>query len=181
MLLIILHIILNFNIMNTQMLYDFNEDYNNEWYIVNDGVMGGISTSNFSLADGVAYFSGKVSPENNGGFASVRANIEMENLEGYEGVEIKIKGDGKIYSLRFRTNNNFDGISYQAKFESENGKWSTVKISFNEFSATFRGRMIPNQPALVSDEIKQVGLLIADKQFGEFNLAIDYIKLYKEK
>ena len=180
MLNLILFTILSFGSMNYKMIDDFNIDSKNDWRIINDGVMGGISTSIFKVNDGVANFSGNVSPENNGGFASVRANVELENLTGYAGVEIRTRGDGKTYSLRFRTNNNFDGISYQAKFKSEEEKWSIVKIPLEKFVPTFRGRTIPNQPVLISEEIKQVGLLIADKQFGEFNIDIDYIQLYKE-
>lgn len=45
------------------------------WQPINDGVMGGISSSQirFDLA-GHAVFEGVVSLENNGGFASVRAS-----------------------------------------------------------------------------------------------------------
>jgi monofunctional biosynthetic peptidoglycan transglycosylase len=43
------------------------------WQIVNDAVMGGVSDGEFRLAKGVAIFSGNISLENNGGFASVRS------------------------------------------------------------------------------------------------------------
>ena len=40
------------------------------WQVVNDDVMGGVSSSSFCVTNGVALFRGKVSLENNGGFAS---------------------------------------------------------------------------------------------------------------
>lgn len=180
MLLVIFYLIISLSEMNYRTLLDFSEQTLDSWRIINDEVMGGISTSNFFIENGIATFSGEVSPENNGGFASVRFAAETEELSGFDGVEIKIRGDGKIYNLRFRTDNNFDGFSYQAKVKSKNQKWSVIRIPLDNFVPVFRGRTILNKPSLVSDKIKQVGLLIADKQFGSFNLDIEYIKMYKE-
>ena len=44
------------------------------WRIVNDDVMGGVSTSTINYDDGVMTFKGNVSLENNGGFASARSD-----------------------------------------------------------------------------------------------------------
>jgi NADH dehydrogenase [ubiquinone] 1 alpha subcomplex assembly factor 1 len=149
-----------------------------EWVTVDDVVMGGISNSNFMInPDGTATFSGTVSPENNGGFASARADIENE-FENFEGAVIRVKGDGNIYSLRFRTDKNSDGYSYQAKFKTDVDEWKEFKIPLSDFKATFRGKTLSDKPKLESKNIKQIGILIADKQFGDFELLIDWVKLY---
>jgi NADH dehydrogenase [ubiquinone] 1 alpha subcomplex assembly factor 1 len=149
-----------------------------EWVTVNDVVMGGVSDSQFEInSDSTATFSGTVSPENNGGFASARADIENE-FENFEGVVIRVKGDGNIYSLRFRTDYNFDGISYQAKFKTDADDWKEYKIPLSDFKPTFRGKTLSDKPKLESKNIKQIGILIADKQFGKFELDIDWIKFY---
>ena len=149
-----------------------------EWVTVNDVVMGGVSDSQFEInSDSTATFSGTVSPENNGGFASARADIENE-FENFEGVVIRVKGDGNIYSLRFRTDYNFDGISYQAKFKTYVDDWKEYKIPLSDFKPTFRGKTLSDKPKLESKNIKQIGILIADKQFGKFELDIDWIKFY---
>ena len=149
-----------------------------DWVTVDDVVMGGVSNSKFIInPDGIATFSGTVSPENNGGFASARTSIENE-FKDYEGVVIRVKGDGNIYSLRFRTDINFDGISYQAKFKTELGEWKEYKIPLGDFKPTFRGKILSDKPKLESKNIKQIGILIADKQFGKFELNIDWIKFY---
>ena len=149
-----------------------------DWVTVDDVVMGAVSNSKFIInPDGIATFSGTVSPENNGGFASARTSIENE-FKDYEGVVIRVKGDGNIYSLRFRTDINFDGISYQAKFKTEFGEWNEYKIPFSDFKPTFRGNTLSNKPKLESKDIKQIGILISDKQFGKFELNIDWIKFY---
>lgn len=168
---------------NEILLFDFSSrDTSGNWRIINDVVMGGISQSSFNLSeDGSARFSGILSPDNNGGFASVRAYVEEESLEHFAGVIIKAKGDGNLYNIRFRTNQNYDGVSYQAKFRSDPDYWKEFRIPFNEFEPTFRGRFIPNQPELESKNIRQMGILIADKQFGEFELEVQWIKFYKNE
>ena len=166
---------------NELIIFDFSNKEDKNWRIINDGVMGGLSRSSFKLVKGdFALFSGTVRPENNGGFASVRASISDMELENYDGAMIRIKGDGNLYNLRFRTNRNFDGVSYQAKFRSEKDSWKEIKIPFSDFIPTFRGRRVPNQPPLDAADIKQMGILIADKQFGDFELIIDWMKFYKE-
>ena len=56
-------------------LFDFKAvTHSPTWEVVNDDVMGGVSTSQFEvLTNGGAVFSGTVRFENNGGFASVRS------------------------------------------------------------------------------------------------------------
>ena len=100
--------------------------------------------------------------------------IENE-FKDYNVVIIRVKGDGNVYSLRFRTNNNFDGYSYQAKFKTKPGEWEEHKIPLSDFKPTFRGNTLSNKPELESKDIKQIGILIADKQFGNFKLTIDWI------
>lgn len=167
-------------IMNSEtVIFNFDSpETSGEWSTVNDVVMGGVSDSQFEInSNSTATFSGTVSPDNNGGFASARASLKNE-FKDFEGAIIRVKGDGNIYSLRFRTDNNFDGISYQAKFKTEAGEWKEYKIPLSEFKPTFRGMTLSNKPKLESKNIKQIGILISDKQFGKFELNIDWIKLY---
>jgi NADH dehydrogenase [ubiquinone] 1 alpha subcomplex assembly factor 1 len=167
-------------INNDNVLIDFNEKAKSyEWKSINDNVMGGISNSRIEISQQkTAIFSGFVSPENGGGFASVRTDINVNNEFAFKGASIRVKGDGKIYSLRFRTDDNFDGISYQSKFSTENGIWREFNLPFKEFKPTFRGMILTPFKELQSENIKQIGILISDKQYGEFQLEIDWIKLY---
>jgi len=166
-------------VMNSAMIFDFDSPATSgEWVTVDDVVMGGVSNSKFIInLDGTATFSGTVSPDNNGGFASAKTSIENE-FKDFEGAVIHVKGDGNIYSLRFRTDENYDGMSYQAKFKTQAGKWKEYKIPLVDFKPTFRGTTLSNKPTLESKSIKQIGILIADKQFGRFELNIDWVKLY---
>lgn len=166
--------------MNSEkVIFNFNSSSTDaEWRTVNDAVMGGVSDSKFEINDdNTATFSGVISPDNNGGFASARASLKKE-FKDFEGVLFRVKGDGNIYSLRFRTNTNLDGISYQTKFNTEPGKWKEYKVPLSNFKPIYRGVALSNKPKLESKNIKQIGVLIADKQFGKFNLNIDWIRFY---
>lgn len=174
-------IIVSFLILDdVKEIYNFSSNQtSNEWRIINDVVMGGISKSNFTINDdSTATFNGVLSAENNGGFASARSYIKGKEYAGYKGVIIRILGDGLTYSLRFRTDNNFDGMAYQAKFVTEKQVWIEHKIPFSNFKPTFRGRTLDNKPMLTSENISQIGIMITDKQFGPFELKIDWIKFY---
>ena len=53
----------------------------NDWKVVNDDVMGGISRASFDLnTEGDAEFKGTVSTANNGGFASVRYRFKAKDI-----------------------------------------------------------------------------------------------------
>ena len=69
---------------NMRTIIDFAEPESARWTIVNDGVMGGRSSSDVELTgDNTALFSGFLSLENNGGFASVRGRFPMLDLSDY--------------------------------------------------------------------------------------------------
>lgn len=83
-----------------------------QWRIVNDGVMGGLSSFKAIVKDDKIFFSGNVSLENNGGFASIRSQINDYNFENFSGIEIKLKGYGKRYGISMKETSYFSGYFY---------------------------------------------------------------------
>lgn len=158
------------------MLFDFSGkcDLQN-WQIVDDGVMGGLSEGNASLneAGHLEYF-GSVSLENNGGFSSLRYRFDTENVEDFTAFSIRLKGDGKRYQFRAKTSSG-DWYSYIQHFETS-GKWETVEIKMADMYPGFRGRELdmPNYPGISMEEI---AFLISNKKAEDFRLEIDYISL----
>jgi monofunctional biosynthetic peptidoglycan transglycosylase len=151
------------------------------WLAIDDVVMGGRSASRLYMeADEVAVFSGRVSLENNGGFASVRSQPKRVDLEGYAGVELRVRGDGRQYRLRLHNQPGWGAIAYQAAFETVPGQWQTVRFPFSAFRPTFRGRSVPDAPPLDPSQIHTFGLMIADKQAGPFRLELDWLRAYPE-
>ena len=163
------------------MLIDFkNTDERGNWQIINDDVMGGVSQSEIIFNDtGTATFQGRISLENNGGFASTRSKSYPYRLGGYIGLHVRIRGDGKEYQLRVRTDNRFDGISYRYRFATQPETWMNIRVPFSKFVPTFRGRILSDVPPISPEQIQQVGFLISDKQAGKFRIEIDWIKAYR--
>jgi hypothetical protein len=106
------------------------------WQIVNDSVMGGISVSRLDrVSDEIVRFSGRLSLENNGGFASVRSSGRMPGLAGARAVAIRTKGDGRTYQLRLRTSNGWRAPDYSAAFETKIGQWQIHVLPLADFVA----------------------------------------------
>ena len=163
-------------------LLDFSSSPAPEWYVVNDGVMGGISKSSMRVTDeGTGEFSGELSLEYNGGFASVRTVLPRKDYSSFGGVELRIKGDGRTYQLRFRVSDRFDGVSYRSTFFAPVGEWTTVRLAFVDFEPTYRGRVLDDQPPLNTEDLQQLIFMLADKKPGPFNLEIESVKAWDPK
>ena len=148
------------------------------WRAVDDVVMGGVSRSTIRQArPGVASFSGNVSLENFGGFASVRTPPRDWDTAGASAFLLRVRGDGHAYKFTIRTGDGFDGIQYQARFTAPAEAWTDVRLPVQDFVATFRGRKVPFAPALDPAKVRALGLMISDKQAGSFELLVDWIAI----
>jgi len=144
-----------------------------DWSAIDDSVMGGVSHSRLRHdAAGHAVFEGVVSLENSGGFASVRSRPLDLGVSRAANYTLEVRGDGKRYKLSVRAGDAFDGISYQARFEAPVGTWTVVRLPLSEFQPTFRGRSVPGAPLLDPARVRQIGLMIADRQAGPFALQL---------
>ena len=158
-------------------IVDFTQPDEVRWNIVNDGVMGGLSSSDLELTESeTALFSGFVSLDNNGGFASIRATFPSMDLSGYKGVTLRVRGDGRSYQLRFRMDGGFDGVAYMAEFETKRDEWMEIDLPFEGFRQTFRGRIPRGSGPLDPARIRQMGFLIGDKIEGPFELEIAWVR-----
>ncbi len=162
------------------LITDFSNLATQKWQIINDAVMGGVSTSQFQINEaGHGVFLGTVSLENDGGFASVH-NYAKLNFSGFSQFVIRVKGDGNRYSFRFRSGKEEERNEwyYELRFETIPNKWIDVTLPFSEFVATYRGRKLPDAPPPDFSSIWRYGFLISDKQEGEFRLEISTISVY---
>ena len=150
------------------------------WERVDDVVMGGLSESLLSPADTTAVFHGTVSLEHFGGFASVRSLPRDFGLGGYDGLIVTVRGDGRRYRLRLKTDDDLEGISYQAIFFTDPATWTESRLSFDEFVPVFRGSLVEGAPDLDPASIRRVGFMIADKQEGTFRLEIKEVRAYRD-
>ncbi|MEJ8567915.1 CIA30 family protein [Elongatibacter sediminis] len=166
------------NAADPKVLFTFDEATRGDWTSVDDTVMGGRSDGGAALHDGVLHFSGTLSLESNGGFSSIRHSVELD-LSGYNGIRLRVKGDGRSYQLRLHTDARYSGqpVAFGATFQTNAGEWTEVDVPFDTLRATFRGRLMSDyffDPAA----IEQVGILLADKQAGPFELQVDRLVAY---
>ena len=158
-------------------LFDFTTSSEiKNWRVVDDVVMGGRSSGNFSLTeDGHGKFSGNVSLENNGGFSSVRYGFQSKiDLQNYSKVKLRVKGDGKNYQFRIKAKTR-DYYSYITSFETT-GKWEEIEIKLKDLYPSFRGRKL-DLPNFSGDEMEEITFLIANYKTESFELLIDKIEL----
>jgi hypothetical protein len=155
---------------------DFSHPTNVTWQVVNDDVMGGVSTSTIQVTNQTAIFRGAVSLENNGGFASVRTMPANLNLAEATEFIVRVRGDGRQYKFTARMNSNFAGALYQSSFATRKGEWQEIRLPLEKFVPTFRGRELTTEPPLSATKLSSIGFLIADQQAGPFQLEIAWIK-----
>jgi monofunctional biosynthetic peptidoglycan transglycosylase len=168
---------MNADAASDKFFFDFTTATNSPgWQVVNDDVMGGVSTSRFQVLTNGAVFSGVVSLENNGGFASVRSSPVRQNLSGFDAFVVRVRGDGRRYKFTVRTETGFDTLIYQCGFTTKRGEWEEHRLPFKDFVPTFRGRVLTDAPPLNPAKVASVGFLISDKQDGAFQLEVAWIK-----
>jgi NADH dehydrogenase [ubiquinone] 1 alpha subcomplex assembly factor 1 len=157
-------------------LFEYND---NEpiWYAVSDDVMGGISTSMVSTDPEKRRltFSGNLSLERNGGFASIRSQWADYDLSAYDGIALRVRGDGKVYQFRVRTETTGTELAYAALFQTEKDAWKEIYLPFSKMVPIYRGAVVPGAPAIDPASIRSFGLMLANKQQGEFLLEVDPI------
>ena len=142
------------------------------WNIVNDTVMGGRSSSRWiSKSPSPCSFEGYLSLENNGGFASVRCDLNNENLTKTEGIFIRVKGDGRKYQFRIRSQAS-RWANYSHEFKTVRNKIKTFYLPFKDFEPSWRGRSLNNLPVLKGKDVRGIGFLLGDKIQGKFKLEI---------
>ncbi|MGB8694484.1 MAG: CIA30 family protein [Steroidobacteraceae bacterium] len=141
------------------------------FWVVNDGVMGGVSSSRLRPAPGAMLFEGEVSLENNGGFASFRGPVRFPTQSA--ALLLTVRGDGRRYRLTLKLVDDSGAAQYQAAFVAP-PEWATLRFHPTDFAASFRGRAVA-APVVSFADVRYVGLLIADKQSGRFNIELKSI------
>jgi hypothetical protein len=148
------------------------------WTTVNDPVMGGRSTSGVAFADGGLVFSGTISLDNNGGFASARSPQDPgigRKAAGASSLRVRAVGDGKTYLLKVGQAGR--PWSYIQRFRTDAGVARTYDLPVDGFEAVGK-RLDPAPDAPRTPDpasIDQVAVYILDEQQGPFALTLSAI------
>lgn len=160
------------------MLFDFDGADAARWTVEDDGVMGGRSKGHVEIADGVLVFTGTVVTEG-GGFTSIRAPVRA-GLEGYQGLDLRVRGGGRTFELSVD-----DGTRSRGRQVNRRGPfpttetWTTVRVPFASLRASAHGERVQVDP-LDRSAVESVGIYIIDGRDGPFRLEVDWIRAYRE-
>ncbi|MEH1945828.1 MAG: CIA30 family protein [Nostoc sp.] len=176
-----------------KLIFDFTKpsaELKDNWGALDDVVMGGVSASNIQLVENTALFAGNVSTANSGGFASVRTkNFDPPfNLSGYEGVKLRVKGDGQRYKIFLRTDTTWDGIGYSYSFDTVANTWIDIQIPFADLTPVFRAKVVKDAPPIEQSRICSFQLMLSKFEYdgalnpkfsaGGFTFQLESIKAY---
>ena len=102
-------------------------------------------------------FSGNVSLENNGGFASIRRGFDGSQLKESSVFLLRVKGDGNIYKFRLTMKGSY--ANYSADFKTTKDQWMDIEIPVESFKPYYFGRSI-RAPKLKVHKVNSIGILI---------------------
>ncbi|MFD1161146.1 MULTISPECIES: CIA30 family protein [Hwangdonia] len=161
-------------------VFNFGTQHNTEnWRIVNDGVMGGVSTSSLIENDNAILFKGETSLDNNGGFASIRTLIDKGRLKDCKTMTIRFKSSSthRTFGLSLKTSQRYYIPYHKFTFTPKSTDWEELKINITEFKHYRISEIIgENMPLEVLKEVFNIALIVSDGKAGDFNIEIDYIK-----
>ena len=145
---------------------DLHATSGNEWNLVTDGVMGGVSKGQLSVESiedrPCLHMRGDVSLENNGGFVQITLNLSdnvIQNIPEYSGVLVEVYGNNEQYNIHLRTEDIWlPWQSYRATFTAT-PEWKTIHMPFSEFS--------PHRidKALDIKRLKRIGLVALGRKY----------------
>lgn len=149
-----------------------------DWQIINDGVMGGLSSSTFCLDDHGLHLRGSLSTANGGGFASIRGGLSRP-LDRFCGLRLSLTGDGRPYQLRLRESSDSRDVAWRAFFDTS-GARQTITLQLHEFEPVIRGRRVEALPGLADRKPQFLGFMLTSQCEGPFSLSIHSIETLDE-
>jgi hypothetical protein len=169
----------NITIIDDRTSNDIRATSGNAWYLVTDGVMGGISMGKLSL-DTIENrpclrMQGDVSLENNGGFIQLALELTddmLKNSVDITGVMFEVYGNDEQYNIHLRTRNiTLPWQSYRASFTAPS-EWKTLYVPFAEF--------IPYRvdEDLDISQLTRIGIVAIGREFSA-DLCIGKLGLYR--
>jgi monofunctional biosynthetic peptidoglycan transglycosylase len=181
---VILFLGLSLNIMKTDdSVIDFGNGQNqiNNWVMISDNIMGGISKSKLEYTQSTMILSGDISLKNFGGFSSVKTTFGKYDLSQFKGVKIKFKSTNQKFAFTLEDNKNWTLPNFKGNFYSAKVNiWEEKTIYFNDFKeyqvGESTGKKLDNKNL---KNIVRMGIITTEKKEGPFSIEIDYVEFVK--
>lgn len=157
---------------------DFSDSEKNNWIIINDWVMGGLSKWDIRFENKTLIFFGNINT-NGGWFTSIRSVLSDKILSKVDYVKLRIKTDSRSYKLTFRDNYR-NWVSYQADIPSQNiWIYEDISIPLSKLTANYFWRSIKTG-AFQKNQAREIGFIISDGINGTFEIEIESIEFCSE-
>jgi len=158
---------------------DFSSVSGNQWRLITDGVMGGVSEGQLTVdnIDGryCLRIQGDVRLDNNGGFVQAAVDLARKNIDNiadYTGLMLEAYGNDQQYNIHLRSDDIWlPWQSYRASFTAV-PEWQTIYLPFADFTP-YRIRK-----ALNITKLKRIGLVAIGREFSA-DLCISKVALYR--
>lgn len=174
----ILLLTLSMTIHNSKLDVDFGTQADGQdWMVINDEVMGGLSEGKAQLEKNSIVFEGNVSLANNGGFASLRCPYQALDLTGYKTIEIRLKNKGVAFAFTLTTDRRYYIPYFKQAIETTSENWEIIRLELADFKqyrlGTATGVSFTED---YHNQIIRMGFISNEKRAATFELEIDYIK-----
>ena len=163
--------------------FDFGKDQKkiNNWVLISDNIMGGVSKSKLDYTENTMVLSGNISLDNFGGFSSVKTTFGKYDLSQYRGVKIKFKSKNQKFAFTLEDQKNWTLPNFKGNFYSDKDNiWEKKTIYFNDFKEYQVGE--PTGKKLKDNTLKNIirmGIITTEKKEGPFSIEIDYVEFIK--
>ena len=154
---------------------------NQEWVLLSDNVMGGITTSDVEYTKDAVVLTGNISLANYGGFSSIKTKFKSVDLSNFNGIKIRYKAANQTFVFTLEDSKYWTEPYYKNAISSnKNDTWEEAIIYFKDFKEMIIGQPTGNKMPLESlNKIVRLGIMTAEKKEGPFSLEVDYIEFVK--
>ena len=151
---------------------NFKSSQSDDWYVLNDGVMGGLSKGKTIDSENGIVFFGDVSLENNGGFTSYRGPWKDYELSNYETVTIRYRSEGIQLAFVMETSRRFWIPNYKVSL-TQSDEFISTTFQLKDFRqyrlGTPTGKSLANENL---DDIIRLGFITDEKRAGDFKFEV---------
>ncbi|KAK6341949.1 hypothetical protein TWF730_001433 [Orbilia blumenaviensis] len=118
------------------------------------------------------------------GFAAFRTQHLPKTIFGartydlgfYEYIALRVKSDGRTYMVNMQADTYEERDLYQHRlFTRKPGQWETVVLKNGAFVKTMYGGILLEQPGMLVEKVRTIGLSVTDRVEGPFKIAIHAI------
>lgn len=148
-----------------------------DWQIMNDGVMGGLSKGHIEMKEETLIFRGTVSLENNGGFTSLRGPYENYDLSNFETITVKYKSTGQDIAFRMELYERWFYPYFKKNLPETDNEWQTISIPLSEFNEYRIGDATGKKMSAENlANVIRLGFNTNSKKASSFEFEVDFIR-----